>query len=153
MLANYWEIESVYNMMHFCFTIVLFVLWKVYIIIMKTDLLCILLSVFIVYSHVPLFLVPCLQGIWSVICFASQTQSSIAVYVISKLFSWIFNEAVAFCSARCMCNRCVALLDRNEVTKLKFEGKTFHIYANQKEVRAWIVGCWIRVCMFWWHWL
>lgn len=28
-----------------------------------------------------------------------------------------------------------AVLDRNEVTKLKFEGKTFHIYANQREVR------------------
>lgn len=34
-----------------------------------------------------------------------------------------------------------SLLDRNEVTKLKFEGKTFHVYANQKEVRARIVGC------------
>lgn len=44
-----------------------------------------------------------------------------------------------------MCNCCGALLDRNEVTKLKFEGKTFHVYANQKEVRAWIVGCWIKV--------
>lgn len=30
----------------------------------------------------------------------------------------------------------VLVLDRNEVTKLKFEGKTFHIYANQREVRA-----------------
>lgn len=30
--------------------------------------------------------------------------------------------------------------DRNEVTKLKFEGKTFHVYANQREVRASIVG-------------
>lgn len=28
------------------------------------------------------------------------------------------------------------LVGRNEVTKLKFEGKIFHIYANQKEVRA-----------------
>lgn len=39
---------------------------------------------------------------------------------------------------------CVAsarsLLGRNEVTKLKFEGRTFHIYANQREVRAWTVG-------------
>lgn len=45
-------------------------------------------------------------------------------------------------STCCMCDCCCTPLpDRNEVTKLKFEGKTFHVYANQKEVRAWIVGC------------
>lgn len=33
------------------------------------------------------FALPCLQGILSVICFVSQTQSSMAVYVISK---WLY---------------------------------------------------------------
>lgn len=36
--------------------------------------------------------------------------------------------------------RSLSLLGRNEVTKLKFEGRTFHIYANQREVRAGTVG-------------
>ena len=90
-----------------------------------------------------LFCMPCLQGILSLICFVSQTWNTVTVYVISKWSSWIFKEALAFC----FCLRYMQLLlcfplDRNEVTKLKFEGKTFHIYANQKEVRAWISGCW-----------
>lgn len=42
---------------------------------------------------------------------------------------WLFLSVCVTAAAR-------SLLDRNEVTKLKFEGKTFHIYANQKEVRA-----------------
>ncbi len=60
-----------------------------------------------------------------------------------SVFSWIFKEAVA----PALCSLFVwlwlrSLSDRNEVTKLKFEGKTFHVYASQREVRAWIVRCW-----------
>lgn len=38
---------------------------------------------------------------------------------------------------RCVCvtvDNCPLFINRNEVTKMKFEGKTFHIYANQQEV-------------------
>lgn len=37
------------------------------------------------------------------------------------------------CIASCLS---VSLTRREEVTKLKFEAKTFHIYANQTEVRV-----------------
>lgn len=65
-----------------------------------------------------------------------------------SVFSWIFNEAVAFLFLLAQCITvapALSLPDRNEVTKLKFEGKTFHVYANQREVRVWIVG---NMCMF-----
>lgn len=70
----------------------------------------------------------------------SSKHGALWLFMWSRsVLSWIFKQAVALCCR--VCNRCCALSpDRNEVTKLKFEGKTFHIYANQKEVRAWIVG-------------
>lgn len=57
-----------------------------------------------------------------------------------KVAAWIFKEVVAFCfcSAVRVPVIALALPDRNEVSKLKFEAKTFHIYANQKEVSKWI---------------
>lgn len=54
---------------------------------------------------------------------------SIAVYTSFKCFH-------EYLKSLWLSLPCCALLDRNEVTKLKFEGKTFNIYANQKEVRA-----------------
>lgn len=51
-----------------------------------------------------------------------------------RLFcSLIFQDVVALCFHVLLLH---SLLGRNEVTKLKFEGRTFHIYANQREVRA-----------------
>lgn len=77
--------------------------------------------------------------ILSVICFIRQTQSSVAVYVISKWLSWIFKDAL-WLSVSALFHLWRSLLDRHEVTKLKFEGKTFHVYANQKEVSLSIVA-------------
>lgn len=41
---------------------------------------------------------------------------------------------------------CLVLVGRDEVTKLKFEAKTFHIYANQKEVGS--MKCIIKMGSF-----
>lgn len=67
------------------------------------------------------------------ICFVRQTQSAAIVYLISEVFCHEYLKKFSISACAPAAVRCV--LDRNEVTKLKFEGKTFHIYANQREVR------------------
>ena len=117
---------------------------KVPVTLMKPDLLCLQylfwLCLFAFSTlRFPSFSIPSLQGILSVICFVSQTQSSVAVYVISKWLSWIFKDAL-WLSVSALFHLWRSLLDRHEVTKLKFEGKTFHVYANQNEVSLSIVA-------------
>lgn len=66
------------------------------------------------------------------ICCVRQTQSAAIVDLISEAFGHECLKKLRFSISACAP---AAVLDRNEVTKLKFEGKTFHIYANQREVR------------------
>lgn len=72
-------------------------------------------------------------------------------WVSPRLALWCFKGTGVFISSngqlekpvalhlrdRCVCvsvDNCPLFVNRNEVTKMKFEGKTFHIYANQQEV-------------------
>ena len=156
----HWRIENICNMEHFYVTFVLF-----HFNCHNNDDRLVMSAVFI------LALLVCLCS--AVLRFLPALHSLSAGNIIPYLFCQanielcdclcdlkVFSHEYLkklwlSCFRRSMYNCCCApslslslslsLPDRNEVTKLKFEGKTFHVYANQREVRVWIVG---NTCTF-----
>lgn len=92
-------------------------------------------------------------------------QEMLHFWVLLRLALWCFKATGEFTSSngqleksvvlhlhdQCVCvtvDNSPLFINRNEVTKMKFEGKTFHIYAYQQEVSTFVPLCRNYVIIF-----